>query len=381
MAVTSFEFCYPDLARQETRSATMRDDPHLPDGDYGFVEFYCDDPACDCQRVIIEVISRRTEKVEATISYGWGTLRHYEKWTGDRATAKQMVGLSLDPLHPQSRYAPALLKLFEWVLQDKAYDARIKRHYALMKEWTAPKAKAPTQTLLAKSIKKLGFMKRKSTFNIGDSVRVKAGVKDPDNLDHDIGGWQGRVTEILEDGVVMIKWDSIALKAMSPAAIAKYEREGFDWTTMGLDAADYELASPRDTKADATKIAEQLERVHQWDGIGDESVIIKEALGQLDPNDSDEMDQFEAWRDYLQKRLTFPFEAEVSEFQERGPLKTGDVIKVQSIASVEDLYGLIMNVSRKGRRFAFPLCDLEATDKKSKNHELVKAYAVWFANR
>ena len=379
MAVTAFDFYFPEIARLETRSATMRDDPHLPDGDYGFVEFYCDDPACDCQRVIIEVISRRTEKAEATISYGWGTLRHYEKWIGDRATAKQMVGLSLDPLHPQSRYAPALLKLFEWVLQDKAYEARLKQHYALMKEWTAPKA--PAQSLLAKSIKKLGFMKRKASFKIGDSVKVKAGIKDPDNPELVIGGWQGRVKEIRDDGIVMVTWDSIALKAMSPENIARYEREGLDWTTMGLDADDYEPAAPRDTKADAATVAQQLERAHQWDGMDDEGVIIKEALGKLDLETADEMDVFDAWLSYLQTHLIFPFEAEVSEFQERGPFKTGDIINVQSIASTDDSDGIIVNLSRKGRRLAFALGDLEATDKKSKNHELVKAYAVWFANK
>ncbi|MCG3161995.1 MAG: hypothetical protein JMDDDDMK_03223 [Acidobacteria bacterium] len=29
----------------------------------------------------------------------------------------------------------------------------------------------------------------------------------------------------------------------------------------------------------------------------------------------------------------------------------------------------------------FPLCDLEATGKKSKNYQLLRDYVVWFANR
>ena len=35
----------------------------------------------------------------------------------------------------------------------------------------------------------------------------------------------------------------------------------------------------------------------------------------------------------------------------------------------------------KGRKYAIPLCDLEATNKKSANYQLVKDYAIWFANR
>jgi len=41
------------------------------------------------------------------------------------------------------------------------------------------------------------IMKAQHKFNIGDSVIVKANVKDPD-YDIKIEGWQGRVTEIID---------------------------------------------------------------------------------------------------------------------------------------------------------------------------------------
>jgi len=29
--------------------------PGIPDGEYGFVELYCDEPDCDCRRVVIDI--------------------------------------------------------------------------------------------------------------------------------------------------------------------------------------------------------------------------------------------------------------------------------------------------------------------------------------
>jgi hypothetical protein len=79
--------------------------------------------------------------------------------------------------------------------------------------------------------------------------------------------------------------------------------------------------------------------------------------------------------------LTFPFEAEVTEWQERGPLRAGDRVKVTGIRDIEDLYGVLVDVRVSHRKFVFPLCDLKAMDKKSSNYQLTDDYAVWFANR
>ncbi|MCA9872843.1 MAG: hypothetical protein KC441_04295 [Anaerolineales bacterium] len=41
-----------ELARRETRSATVNNDPALPDGAYGLIEAYCNERGCDCRRVL-----------------------------------------------------------------------------------------------------------------------------------------------------------------------------------------------------------------------------------------------------------------------------------------------------------------------------------------
>jgi hypothetical protein len=52
----------------------------------------------------------------------------------------------------------------------------------------------------------------------GDAVRVKPGTVCPDAPDLDIGGWQGRVTDLTHandsDPAMGFAWDSISLRAM-----------------------------------------------------------------------------------------------------------------------------------------------------------------------
>jgi hypothetical protein len=50
-------------------------------------------------------------------------------------------------------------------------------------------------------------------------------------------------------------------------------------------------------------------------------------------------------------------------------------------STVDDLYGIIVRVTHRRRLVAFPLCDLEVTDERSPNYQLVEDYGVWFANR
>lgn len=42
---------FKEIAMRETRSITIRNSPDLPDDEYGFLELYCNDENCDCQRV------------------------------------------------------------------------------------------------------------------------------------------------------------------------------------------------------------------------------------------------------------------------------------------------------------------------------------------
>ncbi len=92
------------------------------------------------------------------------------------------------------------------------------------------------------------------------------------------------------------------------------------------------------------------------------------------------MEELEAWERYLKESLSFPFEARVSEYQEKGRLRQGDRVKVREISVVDDLYGVIVSGKSGGERIDFPLCDLEAVNH-GVNGQIVCDYGVWFANR
>lgn len=147
MPMTPFFERFPDLAARETRSMILpRPTGGLPAGRYGILELYCDEPGCDCRRVVFEVVEEsRPNTPLAIINYGWESEQFYAaKLGGDRDSARQIRAGSLDPLNPQSELAPALLRLLqEVVLQDPAYVARLGRHYGMVKAAQSPPSAAP----------------------------------------------------------------------------------------------------------------------------------------------------------------------------------------------------------------------------------------------
>lgn len=136
--ILRFDAFEPELAVKETRSVkVLNPDDDLPVDDYGFIEFYCADPTCDCRRVVLQVWSEKNPgKALATIGYGWEDLAFYTKWMhGDAETAKEIKGPDLELMQPQSELAPKLLALFKGtVMQDTHYLKRLETHYQLAKK-------------------------------------------------------------------------------------------------------------------------------------------------------------------------------------------------------------------------------------------------------
>ena len=142
MNLIPFYVVEPELAARETRVMnTWVVQGGLPVGSYALLEFYCPDPACNCRRVMLNVVEeKRPAHFLASISYAF-----------DRDD--DMAGPFLDPLNPQSRHARKLLQLVEdAVLSDPHYLARLERHYDLVKQ-AASDPKHPAyrklQTILA----------------------------------------------------------------------------------------------------------------------------------------------------------------------------------------------------------------------------------------
>ncbi len=218
----------------------------------------------------------------------------------------------------------------------------------------------------------------------GDAVRVKPGTTCPDVPDLDIGSWQGRVTDLTHandsDPTIGFAWDSISLRAMPAWYIEDSERKGLGWSTMYLGLDEVEPAEPRDTEPEVAQAQEEIAARFGWLGIGPEGESIQEVVNTAIDN-MDEWAVLLAWEEHLGQKLRFPFEAEVDEFQERGPLQTGDRLTVLGIEDIDDLYGIIVSCRKGGRRYHFPLADLAAVDENSPNAQPIQDYRVWFANR
>jgi hypothetical protein len=217
-------------------------------------------------------------------------------------------------------------------------------------------------------------------FKVGDVVVVKAGVKVPD-FDAEIGGWQGRILDVYEDNppTLHIKWDSLSLKGQDGDYFERCVAEKMDWASMYLDADDLKRAEPRDTEEDVEQAVERISGQYGRVVLDEQDRRIQQVLASVD--EDDELDALNVWEEYLEKNLAFPFEAVVDEAQERGPLKTGDRVKVIEITDVDEMYGIIAHLRVGRKSYDFPLCDLKVVDESLPNFQLVDDYGVWFANR
>ena len=169
------------------------------------------------------------------------------------------------------------------------------------------------------------------------------------------------------------------MKSLLDEHIDHAEKEGWDYTSIYLEPQDVEIAKARDSEKDVGEALEEISRSHSWSWLGEEGKRIQKVLAGVD--EEDEMEVLRAWERYMREHLTSPFDAEVAEFQERGPLKSGDAVRVKEITLIDDNYGVIVELGLDRKGYAFPLCDLEVIDKTSPNYQAVKDYRVWFANR
>ncbi len=139
MPYSLFHSYFPEIAELETRTVTVLDNASfkLPVAEYSFLEMFCDEPGCDCRRVIFTVASSAEKDIVAVIGWGWESRAFYIKWMrdDDPDIITELMGPSLNSLSSQASFAPALVTLFQKVLlPDVVYIQRVKRHYYMFRE-------------------------------------------------------------------------------------------------------------------------------------------------------------------------------------------------------------------------------------------------------
>lgn len=218
-----------------------------------------------------------------------------------------------------------------------------------------------------------------SRFAIGSSVVVKAGVKEADT-GLDMSGWQGRISEVDEENdLIMVDWDSITLRTLPPAYIETSEENGYGWDQYLLPPAEVEVTTARDSEAEVKAALAELRSHYAWIALGPEGKAIQAVLKGVDPADT--LAAMITWEAHLRTVLRFPFKAIIAEFQEHGRLQAGDQVLVRRLAEIDERYGVLVEIQSQHGIALFPLCDLEAANRKSSTYTQVQNYAVWYANR
>jgi len=220
-------------------------------------------------------------------------------------------------------------------------------------------------------------------FKLGDKVRVKYGVIDPDFPDIPLGGWTGTVTEVeqTDDQITYeIKWDKRTLGGMHPVYRKRCERDGLGLETMWLgeediepdDGASVPIEQPTEIKTPPLSEKDQDDRVRMALGLTHDDPL---------PNVSPET--LMTYYRYLAANLKFPFFT--SYWAKSGPFSSKKVFVPISrldppVAEEFDeecpLYGIGID---QDEEIEFPLEVIELK-KKDPNYRLISDYTYWSQN-
>src|SRR4051794_36673187 len=220
-------------------------------------------------------------------------------------------------------------------------------------------------------------------YKVGDKVRVKPGVNDPDFPDMPLGGWSGTVTEIIEHegrGNCVFKLDQRTLASLHPIFERRSEIDGLDHEFMGLGQEDIELDD-----GVPVPIEQPTAIVPRPLNLNDQDDRVRLAFGLTHDDDLPEVNrknQFAYYR-YLLAHLTLPFRAQYR--RKTGPYSSKLVrLTVTGLYDfdryeVEEHYGLIGLGKEPGGSVEFPLIEIEGIEDEV-NRRLIEDHAYWLAN-
>jgi hypothetical protein len=217
-------------------------------------------------------------------------------------------------------------------------------------------------------------------FEVGDKVRVKAGVSDPDFPDMPLGGWAGTITEITKHkGRIncVFELDERTLASIHPIYRKRCERDGLDFEIMSLgeeelvadDGTPVPIEQPTEIKTPPLSEKDPDDRVRMVFGLTHD-----------DPIPLVSPETLLTYYRYLSANLKFPFFSFIWE-------KTGSFTRKKVMVPisrldppVEDefdeeagLYGIGVHHDEE---IEFPLEVIEVK-KQDPNYQLISDYTYW----
>lgn len=216
---------------------------------------------------------------------------------------------------------------------------------------------------------------------IGDYVKVKSGIKVPDFEYQLMDNWQGKVVDIQKsENLVDIKWDSETLLNTPEKYLKDLIKKGYDYEIITLEISELEQTNRRDNSIQRKDIKSKLDAKLYWIELFEEdtkSIKYSKLFQGIKLDNYNQL--FQKWEEYLSENLEFPIQTEVVE-SPRGRIRNGAKIKLLDIEDYDDMYGIFGIGKHEREAITYPICNLEAINKKSKNYELLRDYAIWFAN-
>jgi len=136
MPYLAFSTIFPEIAEKETRCIQFSNDPELAGDLFILMELFCDEPKCDCRRVMINVLSENRRQLVAIINFGWEKEIFYTNWFGsyDKEILHDLKGPSINILSPLTDITVNIFERVKMVFQDDFYVKRLIDHYTMFRE-------------------------------------------------------------------------------------------------------------------------------------------------------------------------------------------------------------------------------------------------------
>lgn len=220
-------------------------------------------------------------------------------------------------------------------------------------------------------------------FKVGDKVRVKPGVSDPDFPDMPLGGWAGTITEVIEnEGQIhcFFELDERTLASLHPINKQRCEIDGLDYEVMGL--GEEELEPDDGVPAPIEPPTAIVPRPLAMDNEDDR---VRMALGLTHDDFLPDVnvENQHAYARYLLAHLNLPFRAQYRPGRRRS---SGKLVRLTVTGlydldgyEVEERHGLIGVGKVPGGPVEFPLAEIEEIEGES-NRRLIEDYSYWLAN-
>lgn len=129
-----FAYKYPEIAKNETKIFTLLEDKDwFPAWDYVIEEFYCTKPSCHC-----EIVNFCVTWPDGKTYYLWYWFEKPEYYMKqifiNLEDAKKISWLHISDVFWERSDNLRFLEFMRYILNNKVYVDRLKRHYLLMKQ-------------------------------------------------------------------------------------------------------------------------------------------------------------------------------------------------------------------------------------------------------